>query len=278
LKSMAKGAQKTKAFAYLRTSSAANVGADKDSDKRQRDAVQRYAKSAGFDVVAEYFDAAVTGADALDVRPGFSALLDAIETNGVCTVLIEDASRFARELLVQEAGILALHARGVTVLTAGGDNLTETNDPYKFAMRQIAGVFAQLEKARLVAKLRHARERKRAEGHKVEGRKSHAERNPEVFELAKRLRWASPKTGENGLIARSRQGWQWSDTSTTAGSRSGRAPSRPCLRRSSTGVRCEARPPVRHRCPRCAISRCYLRMMLARDTTDGGRGVGHKGG
>jgi hypothetical protein len=30
-------------------------------------------------------------------------------------------------------------------------------------MRQIAGAFAQLEKARLVAKLRHARERKRAE-------------------------------------------------------------------------------------------------------------------
>ena len=35
----------TKAVAYLRTSSAANVGADKDSEKRQRQAVAAYAKS-----------------------------------------------------------------------------------------------------------------------------------------------------------------------------------------------------------------------------------------
>jgi DNA invertase Pin-like site-specific DNA recombinase len=193
---MARRAEKIKAIAYLRTSSAANVGADKDSDKRQREAMHRFAKSAGYEIAAEFFDAAVSGADALETRPGFSALLDMIETNGVRTVIVEDASRFARELLVQEAGILALRARGVTVVTAGGDNLTETSDPYKIAMRQMAGVFAQLEKARLVAKLRHARERKRAEGQKVEGRKSHVESNPEAVALAKRLRRASPKTGE----------------------------------------------------------------------------------
>jgi hypothetical protein len=51
-------------------------------------------------------------------------------------------------------------ARGVRVLTAGGDDLTVTDDPFKVAMRQIAGTFAQLEKARLVAKLRGARERR----------------------------------------------------------------------------------------------------------------------
>lgn len=42
-------------------------------------------------------------------------------------------------------------------------------------MRQIAGVFAQLEKARLVSKLKAARDRKRATGAKVEGCKSYAE-------------------------------------------------------------------------------------------------------
>jgi hypothetical protein len=39
---------RTPAVAYLRTSSAANVGADKGSDKRQRAAIQGYAKRAGF--------------------------------------------------------------------------------------------------------------------------------------------------------------------------------------------------------------------------------------
>ena len=42
---------RTPAIAYLRTSSAANVGADKGSDKRQRDAIAAYAKHAGFAVV-----------------------------------------------------------------------------------------------------------------------------------------------------------------------------------------------------------------------------------
>jgi DNA invertase Pin-like site-specific DNA recombinase len=61
------------------------------------------------------------------------------------------------------------------VLTASGDDLTETDDPFKVAMRQIAGVFAQLEKARLVGKLKAARDRKRATGTKIEGRKSYRE-------------------------------------------------------------------------------------------------------
>ena len=47
------------------------------------------------------------------------------------------------------------------VLTATGDDLTNTEDPFKVAMRQIASAFVQLEKARLVFKLRAARERKR---------------------------------------------------------------------------------------------------------------------
>ena len=36
------------AFAYLRTSSAANVGVDKDSAKRQREAIASFAKRAGY--------------------------------------------------------------------------------------------------------------------------------------------------------------------------------------------------------------------------------------
>ena len=55
--------KKIQAVAYLRTSSAANVGADKDSDKRQRAAIAAYAKAAGVEIVEEYYDEAVSGAD-----------------------------------------------------------------------------------------------------------------------------------------------------------------------------------------------------------------------
>nr|WP_313903149.1 recombinase family protein [Rhizobium leguminosarum] len=179
-----------KAVAYLRTSSAANVGADKDSERRQREAIDAFAKRSGIAIVDEFYDAAVSGADPIETRPGFAALLDRIESNGVRTVIVEDASRFARSVLVQELGILALIARGVTVLTSSGDDLTNTDDEFKVAMRQIAGTFAQLEKARLVRKLKAARERKHREtGKKVGGRKNYAEieGGSEMIALARKL-------------------------------------------------------------------------------------------
>jgi hypothetical protein len=64
------------------------------------------------------------------------------------------------------------------------------------SLGQIAGVFAELAKHRLVSKLKSARDRKRATGVKVEGRKALAETNPDAVKLAKRLRRASPKTGD----------------------------------------------------------------------------------
>jgi hypothetical protein len=56
-----------------RASSATNVGEGKDSERRQRLAIERYAKRAGF-VVDWFSDAAVSGADRIDALPGFSAL------------------------------------------------------------------------------------------------------------------------------------------------------------------------------------------------------------
>ena len=82
----------TKAVAYLRTSSAANVGTDKDSDKRQRAAIEAYAKANKIEIVTEFYDAAVSGADPLDSRPGFAALLERVAGNGVTVILVETAS------------------------------------------------------------------------------------------------------------------------------------------------------------------------------------------
>jgi DNA invertase Pin-like site-specific DNA recombinase len=187
---MARKRNLIQAVGYLRTSSAANVGADKDSERRQRLAIERFAKASGFAVVDWFNDPAVSGADPIEARPGFSALLDRIEGNGVKTVIVEDASRFARDLITQELGILALIRRGMTVITTSGDVLTDSSDPSRTMMRQIAGSFAQYEKARLVAKLKAARDRKRAETGKCGGRKTYAESKPETVALAKQLQAA----------------------------------------------------------------------------------------
>jgi len=182
------GKEKIKAVAYLRTSSMTNVGHDKDSDKRQAKAIADFAKRAGYEIVDTYYDPGVSGADPIETRAGFSAMLDRIEGNGVRTVIVEDASRFARDLVTQETGIISLIKLGVTVLTASGDDLTNTDDPFKIAMRQIAGAFSQLEKARLVAKLKSGRDRKSKElGRYCATRKTVGERYPEATKRAKYL-------------------------------------------------------------------------------------------
>src|SRR5258708_1903270 len=106
----------TKAFAYLRTSSATNVGADKDSDKRQRAAIDAYASHAGIEIVGEFYDTNVKGADPITSRPGFAKMLAAIAGNGVRTILVESASRFARDLIVQETGFAYLSDLGITLI------------------------------------------------------------------------------------------------------------------------------------------------------------------
>ncbi len=76
----------------------------KDSENRQRTAVEAYAKTAGYEIVETFYYAAVSGGDPVHERPGFAAMLARIEGNGVRAVLVETASRFARDILVQETG------------------------------------------------------------------------------------------------------------------------------------------------------------------------------
>ena len=63
------------------------------------------------------------GVDPIESRPGFAALLDRVEDNGVRVVLVEDASRFTRDLVAQELSVLMLIKRGMRVVTASGDDL-----------------------------------------------------------------------------------------------------------------------------------------------------------
>jgi DNA invertase Pin-like site-specific DNA recombinase len=109
------------AVAYLRTSSAAHVGADKDSKKRQRAAIEAYAKAAGFAIVDSYYDEAVGGADHVTARPGFAAMMERIASNGVRTIIVETANRFARDLIVQETGYAMLTERGVELIEVAAE-------------------------------------------------------------------------------------------------------------------------------------------------------------
>ena len=189
------------ALAYLRTSSAANVGEDKDSRKRQMAAIEAFAGRNGYRIVLPpYYDAAVSGADPIDARPGFAALLNYLaEHPDVRTILVETASRFARDLTVQLTGHDLLKARGITLIPVDSPAYFTEETPTAVMVRQILGAVSQFEKAMVVHKLRVARERKRATGAKVEGRKSHAERSPETVELARKLH-RKPRGGKRASL------------------------------------------------------------------------------
>jgi hypothetical protein len=93
---------------------------------------------------------------------GFRPLLDRIEGNGVRTVVVEDALRPSVDR--PRSRPHRPYRTGVRVLTASGDDLTASDDPFE---ADCGGL--RSEKARLVGKLKAARERKRATGVKVEG-------------------------------------------------------------------------------------------------------------
>jgi DNA invertase Pin-like site-specific DNA recombinase len=191
-----------KAAAYLRTSSRTNVGADKDSEKRQRAAIDAYAKAAGYEISDTFYDSAVSGADPVSERSGFAEMLERLMSNGARTIIVESPDRFARDLMVQLAGHDMLKARGVTLIAASAPTFFIEDTPTAVLVRQVLGAVAEFEKATLVAKLAAARRRKRkATGKKVEGRKSHAEKRPEVVALAKALARKKPKGGKLSLRA-----------------------------------------------------------------------------
>ena len=75
-------------------------------------------------------------------------------------------------------------------------------------MRQVAGAFAEYEKARLVAKLRAARDRKRAAGGRAEGRKGHAALRPRSFARPNARAEPARKTACAVAFGRSRKSWR----------------------------------------------------------------------
>jgi DNA invertase Pin-like site-specific DNA recombinase len=185
---MAGKGKRVEAIGYMRTSSATNVGEGKDSEARQRKAIEGYARSAGYAVVEWFYDKAVRGADAVTESPGFAAMLDRIAGNGVRTIIVESPDRFARDLAVQLAGHDHLKRLGVTLIPATAPDFFTEDTPTAVLVRQVLGAIAQFDKATTIAKLKAARDRRIAAGEKCGGRKSYAERDPEMVDLARWLR------------------------------------------------------------------------------------------
>ena len=190
------GEQRMLAVAYYRTSSKANVGLDKDSLHRQQAAVAGYAKANRIQVVAEYYDNAVSGADPIDAREGFSAMLAGMSEHGAGAILVESASRFARDLSVQILGHQKLKELGIHLIAVDSPTAFTDDTPTAELVRSLLGAVSQFEKAQVVARLKSGRERKKRLTGKGSGRLRLTEKHPELQGKAKRMRRKCRKTGK----------------------------------------------------------------------------------
>jgi DNA invertase Pin-like site-specific DNA recombinase len=153
-----------KAVAYVR------VSTDRQSEEGfgliiQRETVRRCAHLAGHRLVAVHADEGVSGTLPVAARPGLTAALDMIRTGEADALLLPKLDRLARTLSVLEAALGSVWAQGGRVFLPEGEVLRDDpDDPMRTAMRQMMGVFSQLERGMITARLRAGRAAKAAAG------------------------------------------------------------------------------------------------------------------
>jgi hypothetical protein len=131
---------------------------------------------------------------------GFTAMLAYIASNGARTIIVETASRFARDLMVQEVGFAKLQALGIKLVAADSPQSFLDDTPTSKLIRQILGAVSEFDKAMVVTKLKGARERKRSlTGKKVESRKSHAELRLSLSPSSVNCAGVGPRGGQRSL-------------------------------------------------------------------------------
>lgn len=185
-----------RAYGYVRVSGKGQI--DGDGFTRQESEIMGFAEKAKIDIVEIFREAGISGTKGETERPAFQEMLSAILKNGVRTVVVEGLDRMAREYRVQETLLIYLASKDVTLINARtGEDVTAAimGDPMKKALVQMQGVFSELEKSLLVKKLRGARERKREQNGKCEGRKGYVRDHQEIVSAVKKLR-RKPRRGK----------------------------------------------------------------------------------
>ncbi|WP_399559438.1 recombinase family protein [Streptomyces chartreusis] len=107
-----------------------------------------------------------SGTTLIDERPGLMDALQWIADGKADGILAPNLDRLARELTVQEAVLSYVWAIGGRVFTADhGEHLEDdASDPMRTAMRQMRGVFHQLDRGLIIKRLTEGRAAKGARG------------------------------------------------------------------------------------------------------------------
>ena len=183
------GSKMKRVALYLR------VSTDGQTVENQRQELQGVAQRRGWEVVRTYEDAAISGAKGRDKRPGLDALMKDAARGRFDLVMVWAVDRLGRSTTTVAPIMAELGAMGVGFY-ADKEGMDATT-AHGRAMLQMASVFAELERAMIVERVKAGLARARAETpaqRLVKGKKAFGRpRVPEATEEAIRGLLASGK-------------------------------------------------------------------------------------
>lgn len=154
-----------KLVAYLRVSTEGQAE-DGFGLEVQRSQVSKWAKLNKHKIVQWCSDEGVSGTlDAVD-RAGLACVLEAIEIGTAQALVVSRLDRLARRLHVQEAALAHVWMLGGRAFTSDGGEVLQDDpdDPMRTAMRQMMGVFSELERSMIAKRMRDGRRMKAERG------------------------------------------------------------------------------------------------------------------
>lgn len=135
------------------------------SPDAQLEALGRWCRANGSELVAVHEDLAVSGGAPLEDRPGLLAAVEALRGERAGVLLVARRDRLARDVVVAAMVERLAERHGARVLAADGTGNADT--PEGMLLRGIVDVFAQYERALIRTRTRAALQVKRGRGERV---------------------------------------------------------------------------------------------------------------
>jgi DNA invertase Pin-like site-specific DNA recombinase len=141
------------------------VSTDEQTTRNQYRELCAVAERHGWEVVASYEDAGISGGKGREERPGFDALMLAVARREIDMVAAWSVDRLGRSLMDLLAFLRELHAKGVDLFLH--QQGIDTSTPSGKAMFQMLGVFAEFERAMIRERVIAGLARARADGKRL---------------------------------------------------------------------------------------------------------------
>lgn len=153
------------AVIYLRVSTNGQAFDGHGLDVQER-LCREHATRAGLNVVAVLRDEGLSGTLPVGDRPALMDCLAMLRDDLADVLVVARLDRLARALTTQEVILAEAWKYGAQVHSADSGRVPQDDpdDPMRTAMRQMAGVFAELDRAMTVKRLRDGRKAKAAKG------------------------------------------------------------------------------------------------------------------